>query len=417
MLDHSRLRRLDRLGSAGADLSTAELEGKRTLESLGLPSSKAEVVALGGAKADELKTLSRQQAEAIYESAKERAAKEGLSLATGVTGLSEAQLGALRKQVASAFETAKKFVDLLTSQATQVGWTGSSWDWAGDASLDQLEAVLFQNAKMAENVRTAAEADISQGLDKLSELGQELSGPYSPIIAGFFGIVDQGLKALDSVIYGKGPYAKEEFAAAKKAAKQVWREWKVVPEAYAGYGVQTGEEYKNVEFHVRKMLEDSNTPSWRDRWQAVADWALFTDNTQARDLIRLRWFPFKYSDLAGAGVGSYGIADMSEVYDEPRNADLYRIQIDRIAATIATLVAAKAGVPAPPVIEAAVRVARERTGSAPPGIWRAGNLLRDIFLASEARASEIESAPIFMIAPLVTPLAAPSGITVSGGVL
>lgn len=411
MLQHHRL---ERLASAGADLSVAELESKRTLEAMGLPSSKAEVVALGGAKADELKTLGVQQAEAIYESAKERAAKEGISLASGVTGLSESQLGALRKQVTSAVATAKKFVDLLTSKATQVGWTGASWDWAGDASLERLETVLFQNAQMAESVRAAAEADISKGLDKLSELGQEFSGPYSPLVAGFFGVIDQGLKALDSVIYGKGPYAVEEFAAAKDAAKQVWREWKIVPEAYAGYGIETGEEYKNVEFHVRQMLEASNVPPWRERWQAVADWALFTDNPQARDLIRLRWFPFKYSDLAGADVGYYGIRDMSEVYDEARrNVDLYRIQIDRIAATIATLVAAKAGVPAPPVIEVAVRVARERTGSAPPGIWHAANRFRDIFLAAESAAAKLEGAPIIMVAPPPPP----SGILVSGGAL
>lgn len=410
MLQHHRL---ERLASAGADLSVAELESKRALEAMGLPSSKAEVVALGGAQADELKALGLQQAEAIYASAKERAAKEGISLATGVTGLSEAQLGALRKQVMSAVETGKKFVELLTSKATQVGWTGASWDWAGDASLENLERVLLQNAEMAESVRDAAEADISKGLDGLSELGQEFAGPYSPLVAGFFGVIDQGLKALNKVIYGKGPYAEEEFGSAKEAMKQVWREWKIVPEAYAGYGIQTGEEYKNVAFHVRQMLEASNVPPWRERWQAVADWALYTDNPQARDLIRLRWFPFKYSDLAGSNVGSYGIRDMSEVYDEKRNADLYRIQIDRIAATIATLVAAKAGVPIPPVVEAAVLTARERTGSAPPGIWHAANRFRDIFLAAESEAAKLAGAPIVMVAPP----APPSGVMVSGGAL
>ena len=400
----------------GATLSALELESKAALEEMGLPSSQAEVVALGGAKADELRALGKNQALAIYESAKERAAKEGLSLATGITGLSEAQLGALRRQAMAAVETGKKFVGLLTSKATQVGWTGSSWDWAGDASLDTLEQTLLKNAEMAEGARRAAEADISKGLADMSALGQELSGPYAPLVSGFFASIDAGLKTLDKVVYGPGPNAKEEFWAAVDAAKQVWKEWKIAPERFDGYGIETGEEYKNVEFHIRAMLEASNVPEWRSRWLAVADWALFTDHPAARDLIRLRWFPFKYSDLAGSSVGYYGISDMSEVFDVRVNFDLYKIQIDRIAATIATLVAAKMGVPEVPVIEAAVTLARSQTSAGPPGIWHAANRFRDIFLAAEGKASMLSGKPIIMVAPPTAP-AAPSGILVSGAFL
>jgi hypothetical protein len=411
----------------GAVLSEAEGEAKASLEGLGVPSSKAEVVALSGVKAGEVEALGKTKALELYDATKERAEKAGVDLAKGLSGLDDAQMRQVRKSAEAALSTVRAVVDLVNRKQKTLAWKGASWDWSGTegGSIASLEAALMQNAEMADDIREAQEQEIHEGYASMGDLGGSLAGPYGPIVKGFFGVIDEGIRKLNKVIFAAGPDAKTEYDDAAHFWKEIWKQWHLVPEPFDGVGFETGEDYKDISHFVWNSMQATETepPPWQERWNALAEWALFTPAPAARDLIRLGWFPFTFSSFAGGPLQYYdrtlgggkamddrGFATLYQTTPAPDPTYLelaLRQGLDRFAATIGTLIATKEEVPGPPVIAAAVESARRwrQDPRTPPGAYHAAWRFKFMFLDAYAVADALKAG---------IPIGVPGGFMVTG---
>lgn len=430
---------LEAIGSARLnDMVVNEL-----VEKGGVDENTARLLAATGGDPKKLLAIAKdpKRVAALIKGIDERLRKEGIDISQRIKdgfGVSDADMktaGVIYKAASAAYDVFEG-IDAFMRAGDSRSYIASRWDERSlsDGSFNELAQAIDDMASQSEAMRQEKTAAYKAAASKISS-GLAAGAAFIPVAGPAIGvaivIVNKLLDYFGAYDAGSDDNDPKYKDRAAEIARKIWEEWQLVPPTFDGRYFSL-RHYGDVCQTIYDQLQASESErAWLGDFFSLLNHAytqtLGKESPIINDLTILNWLPIAYSDWMGGAqfvdspdllVGGPGQEDRdsSQTYffnnrtatpqardllnavpagigmgfsilpldntKLPRGAEIQNLICDRIAATIATVMAVAYGKPVEPLVQTAVgssRICIERYSWAPE---MAARRLRDTFLAT-----------------------------------